>query len=166
MGCRVRHPILNTNKMKKIILFITVLTVIAGCKKDKIDNTPPEIDESFISFPLQCDEIKRGETFIFKAKFTDDFELGSFGLDVHNNFDHHNHSTETGVCASDTIKTPVNPYVLLKNYEIPSGLKSYEANINIAIPTDIDKGDYHFMIKVTDKAGWQVLKGLSVKIVP
>lgn len=152
--------------MKKIILWIVVSIVFTGCEKDEIDNIPPKIDADFVSFPLQCDEIKRGETFIFKAKFTDDFELGSFGLDVHNNFDHHNHSTETGVCASDTIKTPVNPYVLLKNYEIPKGLKSYEANVSIDVPLDIDPGDYHFMIKVTDKAGWQTLKGLSVKIVP
>ena|SRR5690606_1911963 len=151
--------------MKKILLFIMVLTVFVGCKKEEIDNTPPEIDASFASFPLQCDEIKRGESFTFKARFTDDIELGSFGLDVHNNFDHHNHSTEVDVCDLDPIKIPLNPYVLLENYEIPKGLKMYEANVSIAVPEDIDTGNYHFMIKVTDKTGWQTLKGLSVKIV-
>lgn len=28
----------------------------------------------------------------------------------------------------------------------------------------IDAGDYHFMIRVTDKEGWQTMKGLSLKI--
>lgn len=152
--------------MKKMILCITFIIVLVGCEKIEVDNTPPKIEAGFISFPLQCDEIKRGEIFTFKARFTDDLELGSFGLDVHSNFDHHNHSTEAGECDLDPIKTPINPYVLLKNYEIPNGLKSYEAKISIAVPSDVDTGAYHFMIKVTDKVGWQTLKGLSVKIIP
>ena len=152
--------------MRKICLLIAVITVFAGCQKEAVDSMPPAIDSNYAFFPVQCGEIKRGESFTFKARFTDDVELGSFGLDIHNNFDHHNHSTEIGECNLAPIKTPLNPYVLLKNYEIPKGLKSYEADITIETPADIDIGDYHFMIKVTDKAGWQTLKGLNIKIIP
>lgn len=152
--------------MKKVSIILLFITFFIGCKKEEIDNTPPEIDSNFNSFPIQCSEIKRGEMFTFKARFTDDIELGSFGIDIHHNFDHHNHSTEAGKCDLGTIKTPVNPFVLLKNYEIPTRLKSYEASVSVEVPNDIDTGDYHFMIKVTDKAGWQALKGLSVKIIP
>ncbi|NLJ17544.1 DUF4625 domain-containing protein [Globicatella sulfidifaciens] len=152
--------------MRKLSIILVLTILFIGCKKEEIDNTPPEIDPNFNSFPIQCSEIKRGETFTFKARFTDDIELGSFGIDIHHNFDHHNHSTEAGECDLGTIKTPANPFVLLKNYEIPTGLKLYEASVLIDVPDDIDTGDYHFMIKVTDKAGWQTLKGVSVKIIP
>jgi hypothetical protein len=43
-------------------------------------------------------------------------------------------------------------------------VKSYEATTQITIPADVDPGDYHFMIRLTDKEGWQTLKGLSIKI--
>nr|WP_244939634.1 DUF4625 domain-containing protein [Arcticibacter tournemirensis] len=32
------------------------------------------------------------------------------------------------------------------------------------MPADADPGDYHFMIKLTDKEGWQTIKGLSIKL--
>lgn len=152
--------------MKNIYFLIAAIIVLVGCEKEEIDDTPPVIDSTYASFPVQCSEIKRGESFIFKARFEDDVELGSFGLDIHHNFDHHNHSTEVGDCEPDPVKTPVHPYVLLENYSIPGGLKSYEAEMTIDVPSDIDSGDYHFMIKVTDRAGWQTLKGLSMKIKP
>ncbi len=152
--------------MQKTIFIIALSLFFIGCDKDEIDNTPPAIEANYLSFPENCSEIKRGENFTFKAKFTDDIELGSFGLDIHHNFDQHNHSTEPGVCPQDPIKSPSNPFVLIENHEIPAGLTTFEANVSVAVPNDIDTGDYHFMIKVTDKAGWQTLKGLSVKIIP
>lgn len=152
--------------MKKLSIILVLTVFFIGCKKEEIDNTPPEIDPDYTSFPIQCSEIKRGEMFVFKARFIDDIELGSFGIDIHHNFDHHNHSTEVGECDLEPRKIPVHPFVFLENYMIPPELKSYEASVSVDVPNDIDTGDYHFMIKVTDKAGWQTLKGLAVKIVP
>ncbi|MDR2424760.1 MAG: DUF4625 domain-containing protein, partial [Prevotellaceae bacterium] len=40
----------------------------------------------------------------------------------------------------------------------------FEANNEIAVPADIDAGDYHFMVRLTDKSGWQQLAAVSVKI--
>ena len=48
--------------------------------------------------------------------------------------------------------------------EIPAGLRSYEARVKIPIPEDVAEGDYHFMIRLTDKAGWQQLKALAIII--
>lgn len=148
-----------------LITTVFLIFLTTGCEKDDIDQTPPTIDSGYASFPVQCSEIERGTQFVFKARFTDDKELGSFGLDIHHNFDHHNHSTEAGVCDFDPVKDPVKPFLFLKNYTIPDGLKSYEAVVTIDVPEDIDTGDYHLMIKVTDLAGWQTLKGLSIKII-
>jgi hypothetical protein len=33
------------------------------------------------------------------------------------------------------------------------------------VPEDVDTGDYHFLIKVTDKEGWQAIRGLSIDII-
>lgn len=153
----------------KNFLFILIcgLTVWTSCeKKDtEIDDSPPEIDLTYSeTFPVQCSEIRRGTVFTFRGRFTDDVELGSFGLDIHHNFDHHSHSTEIGQCTSEPEKKPVNPFLFIENFQIPKGSKSYIATVEIEVPEEADPGDYHFMIKVTDRAGWQTLKGLSISI--
>ena len=149
-------------------LFLLFLAVISGCKKDKdgpIDTSYPEIQlESQNSFPKQCSIVKRGESFNVRAMLTDNAELGSLSIDIHNNFDHHSHSTEVADCTMDPIKPTVKPFLFIKSFPIAGGLKTLEANEVISIPADIDPGDYHFLIRVTDKEGWQTIKGISIKI--
>ena len=36
--------------------------------------------------------------------------------------------------------------------------------MEIKVPENVDSGDYHFMILLTDEEGWQTIKGLSIKI--
>jgi len=150
-----------------MLLGVLFFTGCSSSDDDFTDTVSPEIDQSIPgAFPLSCSQVQRGETFTFKVRFTDNLELGSYGIDIHNNFDHHNHDTETGNCPMDPVKTPENPFVLIKNQSIPGGLKTYDAEMEIEVPADVDPGDYHFMIKVTDKTGWQTVKGLSIKILP
>jgi hypothetical protein len=155
--------------MKKLI--IISLFIIAGfnaCKKDNqeaIDTEYPVIDVTgTTAFPKQCNTVKRGEKFTFRAHLSDNSQLGSVSLDIHHNFDHHTHSTEVESCNMDPKKTPVKPFLLIQSYSIPTGSKSYEVQQEITVPSDIDPGDYHFMIRLTDKEGWQTIKGLSIKI--
>ena len=143
---------------------------LSSCASDDDDTTKgndqekPKITEGELANPIDCQQYKRGETIAFRYTFTDNVELGSFNIEIHNNFDHHTHSTSAGDCPLDAKKPPVNPWVYNQDHAIPSGLKSYEAKVNIDIPKDIDLGDYHFMIRVTDRAGWQQLKAVSIKI--
>lgn len=143
------------------------LTIFSSCKKEEnIDTTYPEISNSTTTnFPIQCSTLKRGEKFVFKATFTDNVELGSSSIDIHHNFDHHNHSTEINSCNMEPIKLPINPFLLIKTFPIASGQKSYSINEEITIPLEADPGDYHFLIRLTDKAGWQTIKGISIKII-
>lgn len=142
--------------------------VLSNCSKDKaepIDTIYPEINTSLAdAFPKQCSVVKRGEKFSFKALLSDNAQLGSLNVDIHHNFDHHTHSTELEACEMEPIKKAVKPFLLIKNIAIPAGLKSYQVNSEIEVPADIDPGDYHFMIRLTDKEGWQTIKGLSIKI--
>ncbi|NSW45054.1 MAG: DUF4625 domain-containing protein [Bacteroidales bacterium] len=157
----------------QLVIFLLSTTIIFfSCNKEKevIDKQKPNIDFSIQdAFPLNCDTLYFGETFNFKVLFSDNVELGSFSIDIHQNFDHHSHSTEATTCNSDPIKTPINPYSFIQDYAIPAGLKQYEPNLSITIPANnenglFDEGDYHFLIMLTDQSGWSTQKGLSIKI--
>jgi hypothetical protein len=155
--------------MKKLIIISLLITAsFSACKKDNqatIDTEYPVIDvTATTAFPKQCSTVKRGEKFTFRAQLSDNSQLGSISLDIHHNFDHHTHSTEVESCNMDTKKTPVKPFLMIQSYSIPTGSKSYEVQQEITVPSDIDPGDYHFMIRLTDKEGWQTIKGLSIKI--
>lgn len=155
-------------KTHQLLSFATMLTIaVAGCKKDKeeIDTTYPTINvESASAFPKQCSIVKRGEKFIFKADLSDNVELGSVSIDIHHNFDHHSHSTEVASCNMDAKKTPINPLKLIRDFPLPAGQKNYQISQEIDVPANVDAGDYHFLIRLTDKSGWQTIKGLSIKV--
>jgi hypothetical protein len=139
--------------------------------ENDIDTEKPEIDNSFTgSFPANCDTLYFGETFELKLKFSDNFELGSYNISIHDNFDHHSHSTEITECWLDPKKEPVNPFTFIQDFSIPDGTKEFETDEIVEIPDGnesglYDEGDYHFFISLTDKEGWSDQKGLSIKII-
>jgi hypothetical protein len=151
------------------VAFIFLLG-LAGCNQEDIDDQKPVIDLSVDgAFPKSCDTLYLGEPFTWRARFTDNVELGSCSLDIHHNFDHHSHSTEVETCDLDPIKDPVNPFHTIMDFEIPAGSKDYTVNREISLPltdgnSEFDAGDYHFFISLTDREGWSVQKGLSIKI--
>lgn len=164
-------------KKKSVSIFYILLVAIIGfsavmqsCSNDDDDDNSandkekPEIRDGELPNPIDCQQYSRGETIAFRYTFTDNVELGDFNIEIHNNFDHHTHSTSAGDCPLDAKKSPINPWVYNQDQTIPTGMKSYEAKVDIKIPEDIDPGDYHFMIRLTDKAGWQQLKAVSIKI--
>ena len=148
-------------------LILVILAVITSCGGGlEKDDSLPEISMSEEDdFPLNCDTIYRGQNFVFHATFTDNVELGAYSIDIHNNFNHHTHSTDIVECKTDAVKTPVDPFIFLEEYEIPAKQTIYEATVSIDVPADIDNGDYHFLVRLTDASGWQVYKGISIKIV-
>lgn len=155
---------------RNIVIFLFISILFHACSKEEIDDQKPEIDINFSNaFPVNCDTIYFGETFDFLAKFIDNKELGAYSIEIHQNFDHHAHSTEVTVCELWPVKAPVNPYVFIKSYSIPEGSTVYEPNLEMLIPQgnangEFDEGDYHFFISLTDKEGWSAQKGLSIKI--
>jgi hypothetical protein len=153
-----------------LAVFILLLVMNNSCKKEEVDKQKPVIDVSFPgAFPRNCDTLYFGESFTFRVLFSDNAELGSYSIGIHNNFDHHSHSTEVTQCDFDPVKEPVNPFLFIQDYMIPAGLQEFETNQSISIPstnTDglFDEGDYHFFIQLTDKQGWSAQKGLSIKM--
>lgn len=153
-----------------VALLLSIFSfVISSCSDDdhtEKDMEKPQIESSAEASPQNCQVYHQGDIIPFSYKFTDNQELGSYNIEIHNNFDHHTHSTEGGECEQDPEKEPVKPWVYNQDFPIPDGKLTYDAQIEIPIPADIDPGDYHFMIRVTDKAGWQEIKALAIKIAP
>ena len=151
-------------KNNYLTLLLCALGACSSPSQEK-DMTPPEIlpiPEQ--TSPVNCDTYHRGGVISFDYAFADDVELGSYNLEIHNNFDHHTHSTEAADCPQEPVKAPVNAWVYNQNYVIPAGKTAYEAHLQIPVPNDIDTGEYHFMIRVTDASGWQQLKSVTVFI--
>jgi len=154
-------------QLRQFILLAGIVLAAVACDKDEpaIDTEYPLIStDAPGSYPVQCSALKRGEAFTFKATFSDNIALGSYSLDIHHNFDHHTHSTEVSDCQTDPVKKPVNPFLLIKSFDIDQSQQRFQASQTIQVPADIDPGDYHFMIRLTDKEGWQTLRGISIKI--
>ena len=95
---------------------------------------------------------------------TGNVELGRYNIEVHSNHDHHTHSTSGVDCELEPVCEAVNPWVFNHDYDIPAGSTSHVATADIVVPADVDAGDYHFMVRVTDRAGWQQLRSMAIKL--
>jgi hypothetical protein len=156
-------------EIKERIVLCGLMLMMAfsiSCDKEHRDTELPVIHMGGPEhFPHNCDTIIIGRSFAFRALFTDNHELGSYSIDIHHNFDHHSHSTDLADCPMDPDKTANNPFLYIQQFDIPGGLKEYEALQVIDVPEGIDPGDYHLMVRLTDKTGWQAIRGISIKIV-
>jgi hypothetical protein len=157
-------------KTRHVLLGCVTVLVMQGCFFEETDDQKPEIDRLYEgAFPVSCDTIYFGETFTFRALFTDNVELGSYSIDIHQNFDHHSHSTGIGECTLSPKREAVNPYQLTSDFFIPVGSVGFFAEEEIAVPLGdddgpYDEGDYHLYIRLTDREGWSVQQGLSIKM--
>ncbi len=163
-------PLTNQKNMARNIIYsLLLLCTLSACNDsddDAKDMTYPQIlSEGIDVTPVDCQQFSRGEILPVCFQLSDDIELGSYNIEIHNNFDHHTHSTSSADCPMDPQKQPEHPWVYNQDFSIPNGLQTFNAKHEIAIPTDIDPGDYHFMIRLTDHAGWQQLHAVAIKII-
>ena len=154
--------------MKYNFLILLPLLALGACN-DSSDSESKDMEYPVITSgseeasPSNCQIYERGGTIPFTYVFTDDTELGAFNIEVHHNFDHHTHSTSSVECEMEP-KKALHPWIFNEDFSIPSGQTTYSPQLEIPIPEDIDTGDYHFLIRVTDRAGWQQICAVSVKI--
>lgn len=143
-----------------LILFLAGFLIFQeACKKEQ-DEELPAI--SLVS-PANCDSTLQGTFINFKATFTDNDELARYAIDIHQNFDHDSYATTDQGCNFGPDQTPFNPFKYGIVDEIPPGLKSYTAELNILVPESTDSGDYFMVVYAQDKRGLQKWYSISLK---
>lgn len=166
------NTIITNKKMKQKLSILMLLCALCACSssEDSTGDNPKDMTDPVISGegitanPIDCQVYRRGELIPFNYVFTDNVELGAFNIEIHDNFDHHTHGTTSVDCELEPDKSPVAPWRYNRDFEIPQGSKSYTARIDIPIPADVDAGDYHFMVRLTDRSGRQTLHAVAIKL--
>ena len=155
-------------KKTHILFFLATTIFFIGCsKKDSIiDEEKPTINLAYKGgFPkTSCTSLTKEQTYTFSVRVSDNLELANYSIDIHNNFDHHTHDDQGAKCILDPPKIPVKPLIYMQNKPIEGGLKEYEIKHEITIPNQVDTGDYHCEISVTDITGWQSRTSVDIKI--
>ena len=126
-------------RFKAVVCLLAVcICGLSSCSSEEGDLRKPVIETLDDSFPTNCQVYVKGGVIPFHYAFTDDVELGNYNIEVHNNFDHHTHSTEAGDCPFDPVKKPVKPWVYNRDFSIPPHSLRHDARVEIPIPDDID----------------------------
>jgi hypothetical protein len=138
--------------LKSIIPFFIVAVLFTSCSDDDtvIDTEKPQIA---VVEPHNEDEFAPGSELHIEASFTDNAELASYKIEIHEDFDGHTHAFYKS-------SQDLNPWSWEETFNIPSGRMSFDAVHHIDIPTEIDnmpvsEGAYHVGIFVTDTSGNQ-----------
>ncbi len=146
------------NKFKIFALVFLTIALFASCEKEEADTTKPTIT---VNAPGDEEVLYTGVDVHFDVDFADDVELKSYKVDIHSNFDGHEHKNPT----ADSIA-----WTFQKSWSFDAGLKnSHVHHHEIVIPTEVDgvklaTGDYHFMIYCTDAAGNESYVAIPVEI--
>ncbi len=138
-------------KFSRIIFFFTLalsLVLITACNKEcedcpgqapSSDVTKPVIT---VQNPVNESTLTGGDTLFFRARFTDDRELGQYKIDIHNSNDGHTHGKNSGIA----------PMFEYQSIIALTGVLS-EQTVAIPIPAESAAGKYHLIITAIDKAG-------------
>lgn len=121
-----------------VMLFVAVLA-IASCKKEETDTEKPVIN---VTSPTDGASVNTGSELHFEATFTDNADLAQYKIEIHNDFDGHDHSSKTA---------EAEPWEKVIIQDI-SG-KSHSATEHIDVPTDAAAGPYHMIISCIDASG-------------
>ncbi|WP_127136283.1 DUF4625 domain-containing protein [Flagellimonas oceanensis] len=148
-----------------IAFSLLLLTSCSSSDDPSVDEERPTININYSGgFPQACEILERGESYTFRAQVTDNLELAAYSVNIHHNFDHHTHDDQGAECELEATKEAVNPMIYIENFDIPDGSTTYEINLSINIPDDVDPGDYHCSFSVTDETGWQSRTSVDIKI--
>lgn len=143
-------------KLNSILTLFVAALFLTACSSD--DDATPDTDKPAITIiePHNEDEFAPGGEIHFEALFTDNVELRSYKIEIHDDFDGHDHATTK----SSQETNEMNPWSFDETFTIPAGETSFNAEQHIDIPSvingnPISEGRYHFGVFLTDAAGNQ-----------
>lgn len=128
------------------ILAVSALFVSCSDSNSDGDTTKPVIS---LVEPEEGAALKPGYAIHFEMDLADDVMLGSYKVEIHNNFDGHGH-TKAEQAAGSEGKVP---FAFNRSWDL-SGLKNTHIHHHdILIPANAQEGNYHLMVYCTDAAG-------------
>ncbi len=131
-------------KTKAIFAALFVAATLTSCESDG-DTTKPVID---LTSPAE-DEVlgATGEGIHFDMELSDDVALASYKVEIHNNFDGHEHTKSDD--SSETVD-----FAYTNTWTDIAGQRNATIHHHeIVIPADATHGDYHFIVYCVDEAG-------------
>lgn len=138
--------------MGKNILFFVLSAIMcvsfSACDEDEADTTKPVIT---LDEPEDGDSLRIGESVHFECDFSDDEALGSYLIEIHNNFDGHGHK----ISSSQTRGEDTEAFYFKKSYDISNLRNTHVHHHDIVIPENATPGAYHLIVYCTDAAGNQ-----------
>lgn len=142
-------------KTTKHILLLATLIIVStlsftSCDDEKSDTTPPVIN---LISPANGEQLEIGAGIHFDAEFSDDNMLGSYKVEMHNNFDGHGHGDAHNTVVRSSEDADTTPFAFQQSWDISDKRNATVHHYEIVIPTNATPGNYHFMVYCTDAAG-------------
>ena len=135
---------INNIQFLLILTVVTVLSVFTSCSDDDGDTTLPVIN---LTAPAEGAILKIGSDVHFDMEVADNEMLASYKVEIHNNFDGHEHSRATRADGDTT------PFYFQKSWSLAGQKNATIHHHEIIIPTNATPGNYHLMVYCTDAAG-------------
>jgi hypothetical protein len=125
-------------------IFVIFLTLFISCEKNESDTTKPAIH---LIEPAEGDTLQIGgeHGIHLEMELSDDVMLGSYKVNIHHNFDRHDH---TRAFTDEAI-----PFSFERSWDLSGKKSTLIHHHEILIPDTVAAGDYHFMVYCTDAAG-------------
>lgn len=141
---------MKTNIYIAALLFLSTLALFSCDDADK-DTTKPVI---VLHEPEEGQVLTIGEDVHFVMDLSDDVMLGSYKINIHNNFDGHGHGESRAVAtaASEAEEERV-AFTFDRPYDVSGHITKHEHHHDIVIPANAKPGNYHLMVYCTDAAG-------------
>ncbi|MBW3520127.1 DUF4625 domain-containing protein [Flavobacterium sp. NKUCC04_CG] len=130
------------------ILALTAFFGLASCSSDdnNIDTVRPVVN---LIAPKEGAVLVAGKDVHFDLEVSDNVMLGSYKVDIHNNFDNHNHPSSISNKENDDLVA----FVFNKTWSL-EGMKNADIHHHeIIIAANAKPGKYHFVVYVVDHAG-------------
>ncbi|MEC4113019.1 DUF4625 domain-containing protein [Myroides pelagicus] len=163
-------------KTIKYIAFYSLLAsaFFTSCTSsdDNLDTEPPVVD---LIAPADGAKLEAGKDIHFDMNVSDNVALATYNVDIHGNFDGHghgdgNHTHSITVLAGDHTHDAENEarkeFKFNETWDDIYGKKNDNVHHHkIIIAADAKRGNYHFAVKVLDKAGNQTMVFRNIEIV-
>ncbi|MDR3193863.1 MAG: DUF4625 domain-containing protein [Tannerella sp.] len=145
--------------MKKNFVFyacsLAVVLVLAGfaaCEEES-DTLKPSIE---LIEPAEGEVLLIGADVHFEMALSDNEQLGSYKIEIHPNFDGHDHDTKA--------EAETEPFYFERSWDVSGKKNTSVHHHEIVIPENATPGDYHLIVYCADAAGNESHIALNIEL--